>query len=97
MAGNVNKVDYDVLENGKSVYANQAQALDDVINALVNMNSELQASWTNQTSDAFIERFESEYKVGLQNARDAVQAISDYIAAYSAKIAEDDSASAAAI
>lgn len=97
MAGNVNKVDYDVLATGQTVYANQAQALDEVITALVNMNSELQASWTNQTSDAFIERFESEYKIGLQNARDAVQAISDYIAAYSAKVAEDDAASAAAI
>ena len=75
----VNKVDYEVLTNGVSVYANQAEALDEVIQALVKMNGELQNGWTNQTADAFIERFEDEYKPALENARDAVQSISDFI------------------
>ena len=51
----VNKVDYEVLTSGVSVYANQAEALDEVIQALVKMNGELQGGWTNQTADAFIE------------------------------------------
>ena len=33
----VNKVDYEVLTSGVSVYANQAEALDEVIQALVKM------------------------------------------------------------
>ena len=45
----VNKVDYEVLTSGVSVYANQAEALDEVIQALVKMNGELQGGWTNQT------------------------------------------------
>ena len=75
----VNKVDYEVLTSGVSVYSNQAGALDDVINSLVQMNGQLQDGWTNQTADAFIERFESEYKPALENARDAIQSISDFI------------------
>ena len=47
----VNKVDYEVLTSGVSVYANQAEALDEVIQALVKMNGELQGGWTNQTAD----------------------------------------------
>lgn len=43
----VNKVDYEVLTSGVSVYANQAEALDEVIQALVKMNGELQGGWTN--------------------------------------------------
>lgn len=93
----VNKIDYDVLENGRSVYAQQAQALDDVITALTNMNGQLQEGWTNQTSDAFISRFESDHKIALQSARDAVQSISDYIASYVANRQEEDSASAGSI
>ena len=71
----VNKVDYEVLTSGVSVYS----ALDDVINSLVQMNGQLQDGWTNQTADAFIERFENEYKPALENARDAIQSISDFI------------------
>lgn len=97
MAGSINKVDYNVLENAVSVYANQASAIDEVINYLVKMNSELQSGWTNQTSDAFINRFESEYKVNLQNIRDALQNISDYIKKYSANRQEEDAQGASAI
>lgn len=46
----VNKVDYEVLTSGVSVYSNQAGALDDVINSLVQMNGQLQDGWTNQTA-----------------------------------------------
>ena len=35
----INKVDYDVLTTGVSVYSNQAGAIDDVIKTLVNMNA----------------------------------------------------------
>lgn len=93
----VNKVDYDVLETATTTYANQAAALDDMINTLVNMNGELQANWTNMTSEAFIQRFEGEHKVALQNARDAIQSISEFISSYLANRQEEDSQSASAI
>ena len=90
----VNKVDYEVLTSGVSVYANQAEALDE---ALVKMNGELQGGWTNQTADAFIERFEDEYKPALENARDAIQSISDFIQSYMQNRQDDDAQGAAAV
>lgn len=93
----VNKVDYEVLEAGISVYANQAGALDDVLTALVQMNGQLQEGWTNLTAEAFIERFENEYKPALENARDAIQSISDYIQNYMQNKQDDDAQGASAI
>lgn len=93
----VNKVDYEVLTSGVSVYANQAEALDEVIQALVKMNGELQGGWINQTADAFIERFEDEYKPALENARDAIQSISDFIQSYMQNRQDDDAQGAAAV
>ena len=93
----VNKVDYEVLTSGVSVYANQAEALDEVIQALVKMNGELQGGWTNQTADAFIERFEDEYKPALENARDVIQSISDFIQSYMQNRQDDDAQGAAAV
>lgn len=93
----INKVDYDVLENGKAVYANQAAALDDIIQTLNSMNAELQASWTNKTADAFIARYESEHRLALEKAADALQSISDFIQQYSAGRQEDDDLTASSI
>ena len=84
----VNKVDYEVLTSGVSVYSNQAGALDDVINSLVQMNGQLQDGWTNQTADAFIERFENEYKPALEN---------DFIQNYMQNRQDDDAQGAAAV
>ena len=93
----INKIDYDVLSNGITVYANQATALDEVITALNNMNAQMQEAWTNETSSAFIERYESEHKIALQNARDAIQSISDFIASYVQNRQEEDAQSAAGV
>lgn len=93
----INKVDYDVLTSGVGVYANQADALDDVLNMLVQMNGQLQEGWTNQTADAFIQRFEDEYKPAMKNVRDAIQGISDYIQNYMQARQDDDAAGAEAV
>lgn len=93
----INKVDYEVLSTGISVYGTQAGALDDVINALIQMNGQLQDGWTNMTADAFIERFEQEYKPALENARDAVQSISEFIQSYMQNRQDDDAQGAAAV
>ena len=93
----VNKVDYDVLEQVETVYANQAAALDDIINTLVKTNSDLQAGWTNKTAEAFINRFETDHKIALQNVRDAIQKISEYISEYAANRQDEDSQGASAV
>ncbi len=93
----VNKVDYEVLTDGVGTYANQAEAINEALNALVNMNGQLQQGWTNQTAEAFIERFEEEYKPALENIVEAVQSISDYIQSYMEARQEDDAAGAAAV
>lgn len=93
----INKVDYDVLEQAKSVYANQAAALDDIINTLVKTNGDLQSGWTNETAEAFINRFETDHKIALQNVRDAIQEISEYITQYSANRQDEDRQGASAV
>lgn len=93
----VNKIDYEVLENARTVYANQASALDNVITVLGAANGELAAGWTNQTASAFLDRYETEYKVQLQNIRDAIQSISDYIETYAGNRRSEDEESASAI
>ncbi len=93
----VNKVDYEVLETGVTTYGNNADALDEVLTSLMNMNSQLEEGWTNDTATAFIERFNDEYKPALENARDAIQSISDYIAKYVQNRQDDDAQAAAAI
>jgi len=97
MSANVNKIDYDVLDAAKTVYANQAEALDEIINTLVNMNAELAEGWTNNTSRAFIERFEGEHKIALEEARDAIQSISEYIVSYVTNRQDEDASSAGSI
>ncbi len=93
----VNKVDYEVLTTGVSTYGNQAEAINEALNALVTMNGQLQEGWTNQTEDAFIQRFEDEYKHALENVIEAVQSISDYIQSYMQARQDDDAAGAAAV
>lgn len=71
--------------------------MDDVLTALVQMNGQLQEGWTNLTAEAFIERFENEYKPALENARDAIQSIFDYIQNYMQNKQDDDAQGASAI
>lgn len=92
----VNKVDYEVLEKGRTTYASQAAIIGKVVADLDKMNKELQAGWTNKTSDEFIKRYESEHKKALNEAQKAIQSISDYIKKYSEnKKSEDDTSSKA--
>lgn len=93
----VNKVDYEVLSTGVTVYGNQAEAISDALSQLIQMNGQLQEGWTNLTADAFIQRFEEEYRPALENIREAVQSISDYIDSYIQARQDDDSAGAAAV
>ncbi len=92
-----NRIDYDVLADGVRVYAQQASALEEVISALDTMNGQLESGWSNETSRAFIERYNSEHKPALEKARESIQNISDYIAKYSQNRQEEDSESAAGI
>lgn len=93
----VNKVDYEVLTTGVSVYANQADVIGQVLSDLKTMNGQLQEGWTNQTADAFIARFEEEYGPALQNVQEAIQSISEYIQSYMQNRQDDDAAGAAAV
>ena len=93
----INKVDYEVLTTGVSVYHTQAEALDEVLTTLVNMNGQLQDGWTNQTATAFIERFGAEYGPALENARDAIESISVFIQTYMDNKQADDEQGAAAV
>ena len=93
----VNKIDYDVLNNAITVYANQASGLGEIVSQLVKMNGEIQASCTNETLSAFNERFESDHKIALQKAQESIQEISDYIKKYVGSRIEEDQSGAAAL
>lgn len=93
----INKVDYEVLTTGTSVYGQQAEAISDSLKSLIAMNDQLKEGWTNLTADAFLERFEDEYRPALENVIEAVQSISDYIQSYMDARQQDDQAGANAV
>ena len=93
----VNYVDYEVLNQGKTVYANQAAAIMDVVEAINRMNADLQEGWSNETARAFVERIGSDHIPKLQRAAEAVQEVSDYINTYLANKQSEDSQGASAI
>lgn len=93
----VNFVDYDVLNEGRKVYAAQATAIDEVISAIIKMNEQLQEGWSNDTARAFVQRIGSDHIPKLRNAAAAIQEVSDYINTYLANKQSEDSQGASAI
>ena len=57
----VNYVDYDVLNDGKVVYANQAGAIDDVINAIID---QISANWSEAVL-TFLDKYLMAIIIGL--------------------------------
>lgn len=93
----INYVNYDVLNEGKTLYAKQAGAIDDVITAINSMNAQLQEGWSNETARAFIQRIDSDHIPKLRNAAAAIQEVSDYIGTYLANIIDIDTGGANAL
>lgn len=93
----VNYVDYEVLDTGKTVYADQASAILGVIETLSNMNSNLEQGWSNETARAFVERMRTDHIPKLQKASEAIQEVSDYIKNYLANKKDEDTQGASAI
>lgn len=93
----VNYVDYEVLNQGKTVYANQAAAIMDIIDTINRMNADLQQGWSNDTARAFVERIGSDHIPKLQRASEAIQEVSDYINTYLANKQSEDAQGASAI
>ena len=95
MAENI--IDYEVVMNASKSYLAQAEVLANVIQTLTATNADLQVGFKNQTSQAFIERYKSEYKVGLEKAQEALQSISDFLTTYVNNRMEEDSITAGGI
>ena len=93
----VNYVDYEVLNTGKTVYANQANEIMEIVKAIKSMNSDLGQGWSNETARAFIVRIENDHIPKLEKASAAIQDISDYINTYLANWHREDSQGASAI
>lgn len=93
----VNYVDYEVLNTGKTVYANQANEIMEIVKAIKSMNSDLGQGWSNETARAFIVRIENDHIPKLEKASAAIQEISDYINTYLANRQSEDSQGASAI
>lgn len=85
-----NYIDYNVVMNASETYRSQAETLANVVQTLTNTNAEMQERFKNETSNAFQERYESEYKVALEKAGEALRSISDFLKTYvNNRIAED--------
>ncbi len=93
----VDYVDYDVLEQGKTDYANQASAISTVIASIKRMNSDLMQGWNNETARAFLDRINSDHIPKLEKASAAIQEVSDYIQAYLKDKQEYDAQGAGAV
>lgn len=93
----VNYVDYEVLEQGKTVYAQQADAIINVIDAIKRMNADLQQGWSNETARAFAERIDSDHIPKLQKASEAIREVSEYIKTYGLNRKDEDTQGASGI
>ena len=93
----VNYVDYDVLTTGKTVYANQASAIMDIVGIINRMNADLQQGWSNDTARAFVDRISTDHIPNLEKASVAIQEVSKYINTYIADRQSEDSQGASAI
>ena len=85
-----NYVDYEVLEQAIQVYTREAWTISETISNLDQMTNTLAEGWQNQTSNAFIERYETEYKNALEKMRDSLSEIADYIKRYRENVIEND-------
>ena len=92
-----NYVDYEVLEQAIQVYTREAVTISETISNLDQMTNTLAEGWQNQTSNAFIERYETEYKNALEKMRDSLSEIADYIKRYRENVIENDVNGATAI
>ena len=86
----VNFIDYEVLTQGKTEYANQAAAIMDIVEKINRMNADLMQGWSNETARGFVERISSDHIPKLQKASAAIQEVSDYISTYMANRQEED-------
>lgn len=93
----VNFVDYEVLAQGKTEYANQAAAIRDIVDKINRMNADLMQGWSNDTARAFVERISNDHIPKLQKASEAIQEVSTYINTYLVNKQEEDSQGASAI
>ena len=63
-------------------YMTQAKVLENVIQTFTATNADMQGRFENQTLQAFIERYESEYKESLEKTQEALQSISEFLTTY---------------
>lgn len=78
----VNKIDYEVLRKAAVDYNTQSGAIGNVMSKINAINSNLIGGWQNETSKAFIERYETDYKKKLESIQSALAEISSYITTY---------------
>ena len=98
MAGrSVDHVDYNALAQAGVDYGNAAIQIDDLLKKLDSTNSLLAGAWQNDTSDAFLERFEREYRPAMKSLEESVGSLSSYLKKYIDVHQNEDRQKAAAV
>ena len=92
-----NYVNYEVLENGTSIYGKQAENIVDIMSTITSMNGELEQGFRNETGRAFLERYKTEFEPALQNLSEALASIATYLENYKINKMDEDSAGAAGL
>lgn len=93
----VKYIDYEVLAQGKTDYANQAAEILDIVKKIRNMNANLMQGWSNETARAFVDRIDHDHIPKLEQASTAIAEVSKYISDYISNQQEEDSQGASAI
>ena len=93
----INYVDYGVLESASAAYNTQAQAIEDAMRQLDSTNNDLAGGFKNDTSNAFLDRYEGEHKVALNELCEALTSISKFLTDYVAARREEDARGASGV
>lgn len=85
-----NRINYDTLEATGTSYAQKAEEMQNIVNTLTATVKDFQSGVENETSKAFVEKYELEYKPALEKAVEALNSVSEFMTKYAAEIREMD-------
>ena len=85
-----NLIDYDVISSCKSFYSNKAEQLSELLRDMKSTNTQMLNGFDNETSHAFVERFDGDHAKAIQNVIASLDDISRYLGEYAERRRSED-------
>lgn len=85
-----NRIDYNTLEATGKSYKEKSDEIMDIVSTLTSTVDDFQNGVQNETSKAFVTKYETEYKPALEKAAEALSSVSEFMTKYAAEIREMD-------